>query len=148
MVSLEGFDFPDHLFYDIANQIWYLPLGDGTVRTGFTSWSANLMGGIIVFTPKRLGRDFEKERSFAVVEGGKWVGSARAAFDGTVVAQNERLIREPELINSDSYGEGWMLVVRPAGEDWRSGLVTGEAIKPAFDAWLGTGSYKERAEYR
>jgi len=146
MVVVEGFEFPDHLLYDIDNQIWYLPLGDGSVRAGFTSWAANLMGGVIVFTPKRLGRDFEKERSFAVVEGGKWVGSARAGFDGTVVAHNERLVREPELINSDSYGEGWMLAVRPARDDWRTGLVTGEAIKPAFEAWLDTGLYKERTD--
>ena len=76
----------------------------------------------------------------------KWVGSARAGFDGTVVAHNERLDREPELINSDSYGEGWMLVVRPAGDDWQLGLVTGEAIKPAFEAWLDTGVYKERGD--
>ena len=146
MVSVEGFEFPDHLLYDIDNQIWYLPLDDGTLRAGFTSWAANLMGGVIVFTPKRLGRDFEKERSFAVVEGGKWVGSARAGFAGTVVAHNESLVREPELINSDSYGEGWMLAVRPARDDWRTGLVTGEAIKPAFEAWLDTGLYKERTD--
>jgi glycine cleavage system H protein len=146
MVSVEAFDFPDHLLYDIDNQIWYLPLGDGTLRAGFTSWAANLMGGVIVFTPKRLGRDFEKGRSFAVVEGGKWVGSARAGFDGTVVAHNQRLDREPELINSDSYGEGWMLVVRPAHEGWRSSLVTGEAIKPAFEAWLDTDAYREHSD--
>ena len=41
------------------------------------------MGDVLVFTPKRSGSDFEKERSFAMVEGGKWVGAARAAFDGT-----------------------------------------------------------------
>ena len=144
MVSVAGFEFPEHLFYDIENQIWYLPLGDGTLRTGFTSWAAHLMGGVIVFTPKRLGRDFEKDRSFAVVEGGKWVGSARAGFDGTVVAHNERLGRNAELINTDSYGEGWMLVVRPTAGDWRSALVTGDAIKPAFEAWLDSGVYKER----
>lgn len=144
MVFVQGFEFPDHLLYDMNNQIWYAPLDDGNVRAGFTSWSANLMGGIIVFTPKRLGLDFEKERSFAVVEGGKWVGAARAAFDGNVVAHNELLIREPELINSDSYGDGWMLVVRPARNDWRSGLVTAENIGLAFEAWLDAGSYRER----
>jgi glycine cleavage system H protein len=146
MVSVEGFEFPDHLFYDIENQIWYLPLEDGTLRTGFTSWAANLMGGVIVFTPKRLGRDFEKGRSFAVVEGGKWVGSARAGFDGTVVAHNQQLERKPELINTDSYGDGWMLVVRPAAGHWQSTLVTGEAIKPTFAAWLDSGVYRERTD--
>jgi len=145
MVTLHEHEFPDHLLYDVENQTWYAPLGDGTVRTGFTSWAANLMGDVLVFTPKRLGRDFEKNRSFAVVEGGKWVGSARAAFDGIVVAQNELLVRKPELMNTDAYGEGWMLIVRPMAETWAEGLVTGAGIAPAFEAWFAAESYKDRS---
>jgi glycine cleavage system H protein len=102
------------------------------------------MGEVLVFTPKRIGRDFEKGRSFATVEGGKWVGAARAAFDGVVVAHNESLVRKPELIMQDAYGAGFMLVVRPSGDEWRAGLVTGAAIAPAFEAWLATGVYRDR----
>jgi glycine cleavage system H protein len=138
-------DYPDDRFYDMNNQIWYEPLADGTVRAGFTPWAAALMGEILVFTPKRIGREFEKDRSFAVIEGGKWVGTARAAFEGVVVAHNEDVIDRPELIGEDSFGAGWMLVVRPARADWREGLVTGQAIAPAFAAWLATEAYKDRA---
>jgi glycine cleavage system H protein len=145
MVTLNDSEFPEHLLYDIENQIWYVALEDGTVRAGFTAWSARLMGDVLVFTPKRIGRDFETGRSFAVVEGGKWVGSARAAFDGIVVAHNEALVRKPELMNSDPFGAGWMLIVRPANDDWRAGLVTGVAIAPAFAAWLATEAYRERS---
>jgi glycine cleavage system H protein len=137
-------DFPEHLLYDIENQIWYELLDDGTIRVGFTKWAAKLMGEILVFTPKRLGFDFETNRSFGVLEGGKWAGSARAAFDGVVVSHNERLDRTPELINQDPYGEGWMLVVRPSRADWRERLVAGTSIRPAFDAWIATGSYRDR----
>ena len=138
-------DYPDNRFYDMNNQIWYEPLADGTVRAGFTPWAAALMGEILVFTPKRIGREFEKDRSFAVIEGGKWVGTARAAFDGVVVAHNDDVIDRPELIGEDAFGAGWMLVVRPAVADWREGLVTGKAIVPAFAAWLATEAYKDRA---
>lgn len=138
-------DYPDDRFYDMNNQIWYEPLADGTVRAGFTPWAAALMGEILVFTPKRIGRDFEKDRSFAVIEGGKWVGTARAAFEGVVIAHNEDVIDRPELIGEDSFGAGWMLVVQPAQADWREGLVTGRAIAPAFAAWLATEAYKDRA---
>ncbi|MFY9989528.1 MAG: hypothetical protein WAL40_00595 [Rhodoplanes sp.] len=138
-------DYPDDRFYDMNNQIWYEPLADGTVRAGFTPWAAALMGEILVFTPKRIGREFEKDRSFAVIEGGKWVGTARAAFDGVVVAHNDDVIDRPELIGEDAFGAGWMLVVRPAVADWREGLVTGQAIVPAFAAWLATEAYKDRA---
>jgi glycine cleavage system H protein len=144
MVRLRDSEFPDHLLYDIENQIWYVPLDDGTARAGFTQWAANLMGDVLVFTPKRIGRDFEKNRSFAVVEGGKWVGAARAAFDGIVVAHNELLVRKPELMNSDAYGEGWMLIVQPADASWRGGLITGGAIAPALEAWFAAEAYKER----
>ena len=146
MVNVQGSDFPDHLLYDVDNQIWYEPLGDGTVRTGFTSWAASLMGEVLVFTPKRVGREFETGRSFAVVEGGKWVGSARAAFDGVVVSQNELLQRTPGLLNTDSYGQGWMLIVRPVRPSWREGLVGGDAIATAFAAWLATGAYRNRTD--
>jgi glycine cleavage system H protein len=138
-------DYPDDRFYDMNNQIWYEPLADGTVRAGFTPWAAALMGEILVFTPKRIGREFEKDRSFAVIEGGKWVGTARAAFDGVVVAYNDAVIDRPELIGEDAFGAGWMLVVRPARADWREGLATGQAIAPAFAAWLATEAYKDRA---
>jgi glycine cleavage system H protein len=136
--------FPAHLLYDLENQIWYEPLGDGTVRAGFTAWAAGMMGEVLVFTPKRLGRDFEKGRSFAVVEGGKWVGSARAAFDGVVIAHNEQLMRKPEMLNKDAFGAAWMLVVRPAREDWREGLVTGPQVAAAFAEWLASGRHQER----
>ena len=142
---LAGVEYPEHLLYDIENQIWYAALDSGTVRAGFTAWSARLMGDVLVFTPKRIGRDFERNRSFAVVEGGKWVGAARAAFDGIVVAHNEQLVRQPELMNSDAYGEGWMLIVQPSHEHWREGLVTGPQIAPAFDAWFATDAYRDRS---
>jgi glycine cleavage system H protein len=144
MVQIHDRDFPDHLYYDIENQIWYEPLADGRVRVGFTAWAASLMGDVLVVTPKRLNFDFEKGRSFAVVEGGKWVGSARAAFDGVVLAHNETLMRKTELLNADAFGAGWMLIVKPARDDWREGLVTGAAIAPAFAAWYATDSYKAR----
>jgi glycine cleavage system H protein len=145
MARVHDHEFPDHLLYDVENQIWYELLGDGTARAGFTSWAVTLMGDVLVFTPKRLGHTFDKDRWFAMVEGGKWVGAARAAFDGTVVTQNEKLIDKPELLMSDPFGEGWMLVVRPASDDWRAGLVAGAAIGPAIEAWIVGGAYKDRS---
>lgn len=146
MVQIQGHEFPERFHYDIENQIWYEPLPDGTVRAGFTSWAASLMGDVLVFTPKRIGKDFERDKSFAVVEGGKWLGAARAAFEGIVVAHNEKLVRKPELLNSDAYGEGWMLIVRPAGPGWNADLTTGTDVGAVFQAWLNSNAYKNRVE--
>ncbi len=145
-MKIQEYDFPEDRLYDIANQIWYAPLTDGTVRTGFTPIAMALAGDVLVFNPKRIGKDFEPNKWFATIECGKWIGSARAAFDGVVVAHNETLIDKPELLNTDAFGEGWMLIVRPARDDWRAGLVGGAAIKPAFDAWLAAEEYKGRTE--
>ncbi|HMK68172.1 MAG TPA: hypothetical protein VK433_06470, partial [Stellaceae bacterium] len=88
MPRVRGCEFPERLFYDVPNQIWYAALSDGTCRVGWTSIAVALAGKILVFTPKRVGLDFEKNRSFATVEGGKWVGAAKAGFEGKVVAHN------------------------------------------------------------
>jgi glycine cleavage system H protein len=141
---IQDHNFPEHLLYDVENQIWYEQLPDGTLRTGFTAWAAALMGEILVFTPKRLDHAFEKNKWFAMVEGGKWVGAARAAFDGIVLAHNEKVVAKPEFITADSFGAGWMLIVRPAG-DWRANLVTGDVVGPVIEKWIAGGSYKDRA---
>jgi glycine cleavage system H protein len=146
VARVQDHEFPEHLFYDVENQIWYAPLPDGTLRTGFTSWAAALMGEVLVFTPKRLNHSFDKNRWFAMVEGGKWVGAARAAFDGVIAAHNESLIDRPQLLTSDAFGAGWMLIVRPSAADWQTGLVTGPAVGPTMAAWIAGGSYQERSE--
>lgn len=145
MARLQDHEFPEDLLYDVENQMWYAPMPDGKLRTGFTAWAVALMGEVLVFTPKRLGHTFQKNRWFAMVEGGKWVGAARAAFDGVVVAQNESLVDKPELLMSDPFGAGWMLVVQPAQDNWRAGLVTGQDVAPAIESWIAGGSYKDRS---
>jgi glycine cleavage system H protein len=133
---VRGCQFPDHLLYDVPNHIWYTPLQDGTVRAGMTPVAIVLAREVLVFTPKRVGRDVERGRSFATIESAKWVGAARAAFDGVVATVNEALIARPTLANSDPYGDGWMLTVRPANPDWREGLITGRAVGPAYETWM------------
>ena len=105
MAVIEGIEYPERLYYDMPNQIWYEPLDDGTVRAGYTPFAIRLMGDVLAFTPKRVGRDFKAGRSFATIEGGKWVSAVEAAFDGTVIAANEELERRPKLINRDAFGQ-------------------------------------------
>ena len=72
------------------------------------------------------------------------MSASKAAFDGIVVAQNEKLVAKAELLMKDPFGAGWMLIVRPAVVNWRDGLVTGTAVGPAIESWIAGGSYKER----
>ena len=146
MAQVNGHEYPEHLYYDVENQVWYEALPDGTVRAGFTPIAIELAGDVLVFTPKRIGREFEPQRWFATIECGKWVGAARAAFAGTVVAANAELERRPRLLNVDAFGSGWMLIVRPAAAEWRDGLVTGLEVGAAFSTWIVNEAYKARTE--
>ena len=146
MALVSGQDYPEHLYYDLDNQVWYEALADGSIRAGFTPIAIELAGDVLVFTPKHVGKPFEAQRSFATIECGKWVGAARAAFDGTVVAANAALERRPKLLNEDAFGEGWMLTVRASSSTWRDRLVTGPAIAPAFATWIAAEAYKGRSE--
>lgn len=141
MPVVRGCNFPDNLYYDVLRHVWYTPAGDGLVRAGMTQVGVALAREVIVFTPKRRGTSFEKHRAFATVESAKWVGSVRVAFDGTVEEVNENAIRNPALVNSDCYGEGWMLLVRPGTDDWRAGLVTGDAIAKSYEDWMESEAF-------
>ena len=101
---------------------------------------------MLVFTPKRIGKSFEAQKSFALIECGKWVGAARAAFNGTAIAANEDLERKPALLNEDAFGNGWMLIVRAENPSWLEGLLTGSGVGPAFAAWIAAEAYKGRAD--
>jgi len=147
MASVRGCVFPDHLLYDVPHHTWYTPADDGLLRFGVSEVGLLLAREVLVFTPKRVGHEFEKDRSLATLESAKWVGSVRSAFDGTVVAINEKLVQRPTIANDDCYGEGWMLLVRPARDDWRAGLVTGAEIAPAYEAWMENAAFAGRGVF-
>ncbi len=129
MALIDGKEYPEHLYYDLENQMWYEPLDDGTVRTGFTPVAMDLAGEILVFTPKRIGHRFEAQRSFAIIEGGKWVGAAHAAFTGVVVKANAELERRPGLLNTDPFGAGWMIKVKLSDEAGLKSLLSYDAYQ-------------------
>ncbi len=136
MAVVRGCRFPDDLLYDVPHHTWYLEESGGIVRVGMTTVAIVLAREVLVFTPRRVGQDFQAGRSVATIESAKWVGAVRAAFDGAVVAVNEMLIDRPTIANTDCYGDGWMMRVRPASPGWRSVLVSGAEIAPAYEAWM------------
>jgi glycine cleavage system H protein len=141
MVIVRGCSFPDDLLYDVPNHTWYRPERDGLVRVGMTQVAIALAREVLVFTPKRAGRSFEAQRSIATIESAKWIGVVRAAFDGEVALVNEGLVARPTTANHDCYGDGWLMLVRPANDNWQANLVTGAAIGPAYEAWMEREAY-------
>jgi glycine cleavage system H protein len=121
--------------YDVENNIWYRDNGDGTMTLGMTTVASAMAGQLVAFTAKKVGRSVESGKSCATIESGKWVGPAKIAFDAEVVEINEALAGNPKVANSDPYGAGWMVKVRP--KDWaaaKAGLVPGAAVAAPYEA--------------
>ena len=137
ILEIRGCVFPKRLHYDVENHMWYEPLEDGLIRVGMTMVGPALADyRIFAFTPKRVGRALEAQKSCATIESSKWVGPARIAFDGIVEAVNEDLIDKPGQLAIDPYGAAWMLIARPTNADALDGLVTGDAMVDAYTRWL------------
>jgi glycine cleavage system H protein len=142
MPTVKGCNLPDDLLYDVENQIWFKELGDGTVRLGMTSVATAMAGKLVAFTPKGVGKDVKAGKSCATVESGKWVGPAKTAAAGQVVAVNEAVVATPSLVNDDPYGNGWLIVLKP--EEWegvKSTLVPGAQVAGPYEAKMNADGF-------
>ena len=135
MATVNGCNFPDDLYYNVENNVWARREADGTVVIGMTAYAAALAGKIVSCTPKKVGRSIELNKSAVTVESGKWVGPVKSPVAGEVIAVNDVLAATPATINSDPYGSGWMVRLKPGNWDADcSALVTGSAAASAFAA--------------
>jgi glycine cleavage system H protein len=142
MASVKGCNFPDDLYYNVETNVWARREGDGSVVIGMTAYAAALAGQIVSFTPKKVGRSIEINKSAVTVESGKWVGPVKSPVAGEVVAVNNALAAAPATINADPYGSGWMVKLKPANWDADSGaLVTGGAAVSAFEAKMNAEGF-------
>jgi glycine cleavage system H protein len=130
-MEIEGYSFPDDLYYD-KNHFWARVEGDLVVM-GATDFSQKLAGEITYVDVDQEGQAVEQGKPFASIESGKWVGRVYAMVSGEVVAVNSDLEDEPEKINQDPYGEGWLFKIEPSGlEDDLANLMKPGADLEAF----------------
>jgi glycine cleavage system H protein len=92
---------------------WVRVDGDEAV-VGITQFAADQLGDIVFVELPAAGRAMEQHATFGVVESVKAVSDLFAPVAGEVTAANDALAGAPELVNTDPYGEGWMLRVRLA----------------------------------
>ena len=87
---------------------------DGDEATiGITKYAADQLGDIVFVELPASGTSIEQFATFGVVESVKAVSDLFAPVSGEVTAANEDLTGKPEVVNSDPYGDGWMLAIRP-----------------------------------
>ena len=109
---------------------------DGDEATvGITQYAADQLGDIVFVELPETGRDLEVAKPFGVVESVKAVSDLFAPLTGSVISTNDALAAQPELVNSDPFGAGWMIKVNVADEAQLDDLLDGAA----YDDLVATG---------
>jgi glycine cleavage system H protein len=104
--------YPDDLRYTKDHE-WIRPQGDRGV-VGITHHAQAQLGDVVFVELPALGRKLEAGEVFGTVESVKAVSELFSPVSGDVLEINAALAKTPETVNSDPYGQGWMIVIRPA----------------------------------
>jgi glycine cleavage system H protein len=126
-----SFEVPDDCRY-LETHEW-ARVEDGTARVGITDFAQDELGDVVFVELPAEGDAVEQDAEFGVIESIKAVSDLYAPVSGTVQATNERLIDEPELVNEDPFGDGWMLELEGVDED-------------ELDALLSPDEYRDQIE--
>lgn len=123
MVTHEGFDFPDDLYY--TDDLLWMKKENGNVRLGMSTFGCDLAGKIKFVRLRPPGKAIAAGRSIGTLESGKWTGPVKAPVGGTIAEVNEALKENPGLLNEDPYGKGWIAVLTPDNLDGEIGNLQG-----------------------
>ncbi len=123
MVTHEGFDFPDDLYY--TDDLIWMKKENGNVRLGMATFGVDLAGKIKFVRLRPPGKAIAAGRSIGTLESGKWTGPVKAPVGGTIAEVNEELKDNPGILNEDPYGKGWIAVITPDNLDGEIGNLQG-----------------------
>lgn len=125
-------ELPGDLLYTSEHE-WLRREDDGTVSIGVTDHAQSQLGDLVYVELPEVGQDVEAGGDMAVVESVKAASDVYAPIAGTVAAVNEELTDDPEKINADPYGEGWIVKLQPSGDIDEGALMTPDAYQAALD---------------
>ena len=100
---------------------------DGNAEIGITDYAQGELGDVVYVELPKVGAKFGKHDVFGTIEAVKAVSELFAPIAGEVVAINDRLDKEPALVNSDPYGAGWMIKVKLSNPSEIDALLTADA---------------------
>jgi glycine cleavage system H protein len=126
-------DIPAELRYTAEHE-WVHRTGEDVVRVGITDFAQSSLGDVVFVQLPEVGTEIAAGESFGEVESTKSVSDLYAPLSATVSAVNTELEGDPQLVNSDPYGRGWLLELRAGGDTLEEGLA---ALLDA-DAYRGT----------
>ncbi|MGM0545085.1 MAG: glycine cleavage system protein GcvH [Bacteroidota bacterium] len=115
--------YPSDLKYTKEHE-WIRDNGDGTATVGITDFAQSELGDIVFVEIEPEGFAFKQDEVFGTVEAVKTVSELFAPIGGEIVEINEQLEMEPELVNDDPYGDGWMVKIAIADESQLDNLMS------------------------
>ena len=114
-------DIPKDLLYTEDHE--YVKVAGDTVYIGITDYAQGELGDIVFIELPKVGATFKKHDVFGTVEAVKAVSELYSPVSGTVTAINEKLEKEPALVNSSPYGDGWMIQMKLTNVSEKSALL-------------------------
>lgn len=124
---------PGELKY-VKSHEWARDNGDGTVTIGITDHAQNALGDLVFVEVPQTGRGVKAAEACAVVESVKAASDVYAPIAGEVLEGNNALADQPELVNQDPYGKGWLFKLKPADTSALGGLLDAAGYAAALKA--------------
>jgi glycine cleavage system H protein len=125
-------EVPDGLRYTHDHEWLRLDGSEGVV--GITAFAAEELGDVVFVELPPVGRHIDKATVFGVIESVKTASDLFAPMAGEILAVNDALATAPELVNSDPYGDGWMVRVRLDDPSAAEGLMDAAAYRTQIEA--------------
>lgn len=125
-------ELPGDLLFTKEHE-WLRREDDGTVTLGITDHAQSALGDLVYVELPETGQDVDEGGDMAVVESVKAASDVYAPISGTIAAVNDELADDPELINSDPYGDGWIVRMQPTDSIDESALMLPDAYQEFID---------------
>jgi glycine cleavage system H protein len=119
---------PEELRYTEEHE-WIASTGGNTVRVGITDYAQEQLGDVVFVQLPEVGHTVAAGDTFGEVESTKSVSDLYSPLDGEVTAINDALVQSPDAVNTDPYGEGWMVEIRLNDPEALEGLLDADAYK-------------------
>lgn len=123
--------FPDELRYSSDHE--WVRMDGSRIRMGITDYAQDALGDIVFIQLPDVGAVVATGTAFSEIESTKSVSDVYAPVAGTVVAVNEKLVGEPQCVNEDPYGEGWICLIEPQDAEEMTGLLDSGAYRALVD---------------
>lgn len=120
-------NFPNDIKYTKEHE-WIRQEGD-VAYVGITDYAQEQLGDIVFVDIQTVGETLAADEVFGTIEVVKTISDLFLPVAGEVLEQNEALEEQPELVNKDPYGEGWLIKIKPAADADFDSLLDAEAYK-------------------